>query len=52
VLDAKKFLVNVEMKNAVLNVKINVTDLDVFLASLAAINVYAKKSTTRICVIF
>jgi hypothetical protein len=42
-LDVKKFLVNVEVKSAVQNVKINVMDLDVFLASLAAINVFVEK---------
>jgi hypothetical protein len=42
-LDVKKFLVNVEMKSAVLNAKINAMDLDVFLASLAAVNVFVEK---------
>jgi hypothetical protein len=42
-LDVKKFLVNVEVKNAVLSAKINAMDLDVFLANLAAINVFVEK---------
>jgi hypothetical protein len=51
-LGAKKFPVNAEMKNVVLNVKINVMVLDVFPESPVAINVYAKKLTTRIGVDF